>query len=643
MIGNALLGLTLAASMLATAFSIGARLHEKYLRWSTLLGAVGATAASLYLWQAIFADDFSIAYVANYSARSLPTVYKISAFWAGQQGSFLLWLLFHSIAGVILLRSTDRSTMTVYAFLQSMLTILVLTKSPFAPSEVIPFDGAGLNPLLQDFWMAIHPPIIFLGYALLAIPFSMSIGALLKNPSSRAWLESARRWTLIAWSMLGAGIFVGAYWAYKVLGWGGYWGWDPVENSSLVPWLLSAVLLHLINLSKTKPAVLSVTHAAAIFTYSLVIYGTFLTRSGILGDFSVHSFAGSSIGLIIAVANAVILIGGLAILTVKAKSLPEGRMYESFNERAFLILLGMLILIFVAVLVWIGMSMPLLSQLAGAPAAVDTSYYVKTTAPLGVAIAALIALTFAKYKLQSMSRGGALAHAAVLTGLLSIVLSSSGGVETKEMMPNVETEILGNKIVYKGQEFSEERNQKFYVYAVDGAEARALTKLRSNGADAAREPAIVSTVGGDVYIAPTPYELAVDELIIERKKVVTCADFNIVFRESAIDYDLAGMPRTVRAELMVTDGASVETIEPTIEVTRDGGTSEPVDVFNGRKRIRLTGISDDEQRIRVEVLPSMAEIESAPITATVSTKPLIGLLWLSAAALTVGTMWAVKR
>ena len=643
MTGNLLLGLTLAASMAAMFLSMTDRLPEKYFRWSTIAATVGATAASLYLWRAIFADDFSISYVASYSSRELPTVYKISAFWAGQQGSFLLWLLFHAIAALILIRSTDRASLGVYFFLQSLLTVLTLSKSPFDPSEVIPFDGAGLNPLLQDFWMAIHPPIIFLGYSLLAVPISLSVGTLLRDPNSKAWLESARRWTLIAWAMLGAGIFVGGYWAYKVLGWGGYWGWDPVENSSLVPWLLSAVLLHLINLSKTKPAVLVSAHAAAIFAYSMVIYGTFLTRSGLLGDFSVHSFAGTSIGLTIAVVNAIILIGGLGILTVKAKELPEGQMYQSFGERAFLILLGMLMLIFVAVVVWLGMSMPLLSQLAGAPAAVDTDFYVRTTSPLGVAIAVLIILTFAKYKFKSMSRGGVITHVAALTGLLSIVLSSSGGAETKELMPDVETEILGHKIIYEGQAFEEGGREKYYVYSVDGRQVRALTKLHANGSDAAREPAILRTFSGDIYIAPTPYELEVEEMIINRKRMAMGGEFSYVFRDSTIDYDLAGMPKVVRVELTVTDGDRVETIEPEIHVTRDGGTSDPVEVFDGRKRIRLTGISDDEQRIRIEILPSMAEMESAPIKSNVSTKPFIWLLWLSVSVMTVGTLAAVKR
>lgn len=648
MTGNVLLALTLASSMAVTMLcSIFKMPSDKYIRWSAIVSAAATVTASLHLWQLIFADDFSIAYVMSYSSRELPTVYKISAFWAGQQGSFLLWLLFHATAGLLLIRSLDRpidrSTLAVYYFLQSMLTMLVLIKSPFELSDATPYDGFGLNPLLQDFWMAIHPPIIFLGYSLLAVPISMSVGTLLIDPKSTSWLEPARRWTLIAWSMLGAGIFVGGYWAYKVLGWGGYWGWDPVENSSLVPWLLSAVLLHLINLSKARPPVLVAAHAAAVCTYSLVIYGTFLTRSGLLGDFSVHSFAGTSIGLTIAVVNAIVLIGGLAILTLKAKALPEGQMYRSFGERAFVILLGMLVMVFVAVPVWIGMSMPLLSQLVGAPAAVDTSFYVKTTSPLGVAIAALIIATFIKYKFKSMSLGGVITHVAVLTGLLSIVLSSSGGAETKELMPNVETELLGHSIVYEGQRFTEGGDEKFYVYSVDGREVRALTKLRSNGEDAAREPAILRTMSGDVYLAPTPYELEVEEMIINRKKMATGTDFSFIFRDSTVEYDVLGMPKVVRAELTVTDGDRVETIEPTINVTRDGGTSDPIDVFDGRKRIRLTGISDDEQRIRIEILPSVEAIESAPVITNVSTKPLIWLLWLSAAAISVGTLAAVKR
>ncbi|MBR1804927.1 MAG: cytochrome c biogenesis protein CcsA, partial [Selenomonadaceae bacterium] len=184
------------------------------------LSATFVAAASLLLWILIFANDFTVEYVAAYSSTKLPTIYKISAFWAGQQGSFLLWLLVHAAAGVTLtFRRTNAAAVAIYFLLQAILTALVLAKSPFAPNPAQVVEGVGLNPLLQDFWMAIHPPIIFVGYALLAVPFALSLGSLLTEAASRSWLAEARIWTLTAWTFLGAGIFVGGYWAYKVLGW----------------------------------------------------------------------------------------------------------------------------------------------------------------------------------------------------------------------------------------------------------------------------------------------------------------------------------------------------------------------------------------------------------------------------------------
>ena len=645
MIGNSLLGLSLIIS-LAVIRTCSQKipsvdLVKKFSLASTILICL----ASLYLWILILTDNFTFAYVASYSSKELPTIFKISAFWAGQQGSFLLWLLFHSIAGIILVKNkTFAKTLAVYYFLQVLLIILVLAKSPFVISEVEIVDGVGLNPLLQDFWMAIHPPIIFLGYALLAVPFSLSLGNLLTEPAMRNFLETARRWTLIAWSFLGAGIFVGGYWAYKVLGWGGYWAWDPVENSSLVPWLMTAVLLHLINLSKSKPAVIVMTHLAAIFTYSLVIYGTFLTRSGILGDFSVHSFSESNIGLVISIVNAIVLIGGLIILIQKVQFLPKGKMYENFSERSFLILLGSLILIFIAVIVWIGMSMPLLTQLIDQPAAVDTDFYVRTTSPLAIVIALLIIINFVKFKFNSISRGGVITHFSVLIGLLAIVLSSNGATTSKEFIPGSEEEILNHKIVYEGQIFSEDAKEKFYVYNVDGQTIKALTKLRSNGEDAAREPAILKNFFGDIYIAPSPpKDFEVNEMILEKKKFQMDDKFGYIFKESEIERDSSGNPISVKVTISVTDGDEVKTVEPTIEVTATGGNSKAISFFDGEKRMRLTGISGDEKKIRVEILPSIEKISSTPITATISTKPFIWLLWLSAISITIGTLISVKR
>ncbi|MBR6888378.1 MAG: cytochrome c biogenesis protein CcsA [Selenomonadaceae bacterium] len=602
------------------------------------------TAASLLLWILVFENDFSVEYVAAYSSTTLPTVYKISAFWAGQQGSFLLWLLIHAITGAVLtFRRTQAAALGIYFLLQSVLVFLVLAKSPFAEHSAQVFEGVGLNPLLQDFWMAIHPPIIFVGYALLAVPFALSLGSLLTEAASRSWLEEARRWTLAAWSFLGAGIFIGGYWAYKVLGWGGYWGWDPVENSSLVPWILAAVLLHLINLARKKSAVLAQAHVAATFTYALVIYGTFLTRSGILGDFSVHSFAGSNIGMVIALANAFVLIGGLMIILVKAKQLPQGELYKSYGEASFIILLSCLLLIFIATIVWIGMSMPLLTQLVGEAAAVDSDFYIKSTSPIALTLAALMIYTFVKFG-RTISLGGKIAHVGFLAMLAAIIISAQGETVTQEFQTQAKVSIAGHEVIYEGQVFQEDARQKFYVYNVDGEVVRALTKLHGNGTDAAREPAILKSFSGDVYIAPHAAQIdSVQELMLTKGLFAMDGEFGYVFEDAHIDYDDNNQPIQATAAITVTDGEVEEVIHPLIIVTPDGGSSKSLEVFGGKRRVRLTGISGDLDKARLEILPTYEKLSAMPITATISTKPFIWLLWLSVAAICAGTLLSIRN
>ncbi len=702
MMGNAFLGAALALSLGAVLFCASSK-ESPVGKWAgrlVFLSGIASLATALCLMYFIFADRFDIAYVVGYSSRELPTVYKFSAFWAGQQGSFLLWLFFHAAVGVLLLRGKqmDSAAMGIYMLLQSVIAILVLGKSPFALQEAAVEDGMGLNPLLQDPWMAVHPPIIFLGYAMLAIPLAYSAGALLRRKGDADWMEPARRWTLAAWAFLGAGIFIGGYWAYKVLGWGGYWGWDPVENSSLVPWLVAAVFLHLLKGARVRKPILPMAHLAAIFAFSLVLYGTFLTRSGLLGDFSVHSFSGTSIGLAITVANAVILLGGLALLTARVNDLPKGNMYEGSNSREFLLLLGMLLMVFVAAVVFLGMSMPLLTQLAGRPAAMDTSFYVRTTMPLAIclmlamtvacqrfygvgkllpksnlplaALVAGVALPLAvgvreilpvvlsgvslmasaasiqSWKNRALSLGGMIAHVGVGIALSAMVLAGSGSQSVTEVFSLGETHrIFGHEITYQGQEFLEDGSAKYYVYRVDGREIKALTKLRSNGTDAAREPAIDRGGRGDIYIAPSPAEDAgIGEMTLKRNEIAMDGEFAYIFEDGEIRASEGnGEHMLATARISVTDGEIVDVVEPTIIVTRNSGTSKPVSVLKGKKRIRLTGLTEDQKKARIEILPSEAELAQMPVQATVSEKPLIWALWLGCALVTVGCMTAVWK
>ncbi len=699
MAGTIFLALTLAFSLAALLlFAERSGRLMKYGRYATALSFLCILGASAFLLVLFLTNRFDIAYVASYSSTDLPLVYKISAFWAGQQGSFLLWLLIHGAVSLYLcFRARESGVfLALFLFLQALLTILVLGKSPFAPQEVLVQDGAGLNPLLQDPWMAIHPPIIFIGYALLAVPLVYSMAALVTRDRETIWLERARRWALVAWAFLGAGIAIGGYWAYKVLGWGGFWGWDPVENSSLVPWLLTAIFIHVLSVARVRRAAISLVHISTIFAFSLVLYGTFLTRSGILGDFSVHSFVGTSIGLTIAVVNAIVLLGGLVLLTMRAGTLPKGEVYPSHTSREFFLLLGAMILVFLSVIIFLGMSMPLLSQLAGKSAAVDTSFYVRTAMPL--AIAMMVAATFALlYRYGKEARreslkasvvflvlgalaafgvgvreampillsgvslmalaaavlswrkgllriGGMVAHVGLSLSLFAMVLAGSGSQSTSEDFTVGEPkDILGHEIVYKGQEFAEDYSVKHYVYTVDGREVRALTKLHKSGEDAAREPAIDKTLTGDVYIAPVPPKDSSRMEIILKLGRTNMGDTFAYRYEGVEKKPLEGGKTLVTAEVAVTDGNTVERVQPTITATADGGTSEPVEVFGGEKRIRMTGVSGDEQQIRMEILPSLEEEESQPVKASVSTKPFIWTLWLGCILVCGGTLLAVKR
>ena len=695
MIGTVLLVSTLLFALAAAFCDTQGKTRQAAV--AAYLAGIAAIGAAATLFVAILGDDFSIAYVISYSSIDLPLLYKFSAFWAGQQGSFLLWLAIHTCVGILLVRSGRMTAAgrSIYHLLTAMLTVLVLIKSPFVPADVIVFDGHGMNPLLQDPWMAVHPPIIFAGYALLAVPFVYSIESMIKNPMDGDFLIPMRRWTLIAWAFLGAGIFIGGYWAYKVLGWGGYWGWDPMENSSLVPWLLACVLLHLISVARERCGAFYLVHLAAIFSYAFVLYGTFLTRSGILGDFSVHSFAGSEIGLYIALANAVVLLFGLGILTVRIERLPKGAVYEQHRSRDFFVLLGMLLIVFIVAIVFFGMSMPLISGLLGESAAVDTNYYVRTSLPIAVPLVLLMALgvllpygsgriarpvwifvisvgggilaglvgatdilsvllsTFAvlavaaaieAFRRQQIGLGGMVAHVGAGLAFLAFILSGTGSQTTTVILiPDEPQEVYGHTIIYRGQMFAESGNEKSYRYEVDGVLYEAVTKLRANGEDAAREPAIARSIVGDLYIAPSPTSGGRAELILHRGKTVMGIN-DYAYRYESLAFEPQGSGKTlVTAQIALTDGEEVDDAAPTILATETGGTSQPIEVMNGKFRIRLTGVSADERDIRIEILPSEAEEASLPVSASVSTKPGISILWLACVLVTVGGLLAAAQ
>src|SRR6202521_52267 len=258
--------------------------------------------AAVVLVVAAFQNDFSIAYIFHHSNRELPAPYKFATLWSGQEGSLLFWSLLLSAYGLVLrlryktdVRLFAHASVIIAAVQVFFLLLLNFAANPFGVMQgALPADGTGLNPLLQYPEMVIHPPMLYLGYVGFTVPFAFALAALIMRYPGEKWIHIPRRWTMVTWGFLTCGIFLGAHWAYSVLGWGGYWGWDPVENASLMPWLTGTAFLHSVMMQE-KRGMLKVWNMWLVFaTFWLAILGTFLTRSGIIS--SVHAFAQSAIG-----------------------------------------------------------------------------------------------------------------------------------------------------------------------------------------------------------------------------------------------------------------------------------------------------------------------------------------------------------
>jgi cytochrome c-type biogenesis protein CcmF len=384
--------------------------------WGIMTGCVViASAILIYL---IRTHQFQYAYVYQYSSLNLPDRYLFSAFWAGQEGSFLLWILYTGFIGFLLMRSSrsfEAPVMAVIAFCQVFLLSMVvglsmgpisIGSSPFAmlyerfPDAPIfqqnpgfvPTDGNGLNDLLQNYWMMIHPPTLFVGFATMIVPFAFAVAALWQRKYTE-WVRPALPWTLFATLVLGFGIALGGYWAYVTLSFGGYWAWDPVENSSLVPWLVAVAAIHTMIAQKKSGS----NHKAALFltilSFMLIIYSTFLTRSGILGDISVHSFVDLGLSgqlLIWILAMAVVAFG---LFAFRFRELPAPKRESNLLSREFMIFSGAMLICTAAAVILLGTSAPIFGRIfRDNPSAVPIEFYNKWTLPLSIGFVFLAGL-----------------------------------------------------------------------------------------------------------------------------------------------------------------------------------------------------------------------------------------------------------
>lgn len=368
--------------------------------------AVSVILSAVYLMYIILTHQYQYAYVWEQSNSELQLPLLISTFWSGQEGSFMVWTLFTALIGIFLqnyVSNEDRNepqVMSIYTLVLAFLSLILILKSPFKyiweafPKEVevgfTPPDGRGLNPLLQNFWMVIHPPTLFIGFASLAVPFAFAIAALMKNQYDK-WIVHSLPWILFSGGVLGLGIMMGGYWAYSILGWGGYWAWDPVENSSLIPWIIAVAGIHTMLVQKKTGAYKKTNLILSILAFLLVLYSTFLTRSGILGDSSVHSFVdpGAEVYLaLIIFISLFVLISVVAILfRLKHLKSTVTESPEFFTKETFLFI-GALVLCASALVITAGTSMPLISK-----ASIDTNFYNTWNLPLAIILLVISGLS----------------------------------------------------------------------------------------------------------------------------------------------------------------------------------------------------------------------------------------------------------
>jgi cytochrome c-type biogenesis protein CcmF len=360
-------------------------------RRAGIAGFFAVTVAAFALVWSVFANDFSITYILEHSNRALPAPYKFAALWSGQEGSLLLWAWLLGTYGFVL-RLTHKTDVKLYAYAGTILAgiqvfflaILNFAAPPFSVLDgPVPADGNGLNPLLQYPEMVIHPPMLYLGYVGFSVPFAFALGALMMRYPGEKWIHVTRVWTMVTWLFLTIGIFLGMHWAYAVLGWGGYWAWDPVENASFMPWLTGTAFLHSVMMQEKRGMMKSWNVWLIFSTFLLTLLGTLLTRAGLVS--SVHAFAQSSIGNWFVTFMCIVAAVCIFTYILQRSHLKSEHALESLVSRESSFLFNNLVLLTACFVILWGTLFPVLSEyVQGTKVTVGAPWYNQVAVPVGL-------------------------------------------------------------------------------------------------------------------------------------------------------------------------------------------------------------------------------------------------------------------
>ncbi|MFC2013888.1 heme lyase CcmF/NrfE family subunit [Chloroflexota bacterium] len=383
-------------------FAVGAKQNRASLitngRRGVVLVFILVSLSALVLEIALVTHNFQLEYVTSYTSRDLSLPYLVSSWWAGNAGSLLFWNWILSLSAMIfvLKKREDKALLpcgsAIVMFIQAFfLVMLIFAKNPFTKLDFIPADGRGLNPLLENPAMVIHPPFLLCGYVLFSIPFALAIAALLSKKLDNEWIIRARGWVLLSWLLLGVGNIIGAWWAYVELGWGGYWAWDPVENAGLMPWLLATAFLHSINVQRHRGMFKKWTMTLIILTFMLTIFGTFLTRSDLLS--SVHTFGENTLVPFFLTFLFIVFFGSFTLLYHRRDKLKSEASLKSLVSRESAYLVNILLLLASTLIIFVGTISPALAEaVSGRRLVLGESFFNTVSLPIFMAIVFLTGL-----------------------------------------------------------------------------------------------------------------------------------------------------------------------------------------------------------------------------------------------------------
>jgi cytochrome c-type biogenesis protein CcmF len=629
------LGLALYALCVGAFAAFTRRRRLALSAQNAIVASFGAAAvASAVLLSALLRNDFSFRYVANHTSIELPTGYTISAFWGGQEGSLLLWLLVltgFSSAAVVLNRRFGRDLLAWAVPVLGLVTVffsfmLVFVSSPFA-TQAAPVDGAGLNPSLQNPYMMIHPPLLYLGFVGLTVPFAFAMGALLGRRSDEAWIVSTRRWTLAAWTFLGIGQLLGAHWAYVEVGWGGYYAWDPVENAALMPWLAATAFLHSVMIQE-KRGMLKVWNVVLVAgAFILALFGTFLTRSGIVS--SIHSFTQSSIGPWFLGFICLVTLGSLVLIFARLPLLRAKTRLESLLSREATFLYNNLLLVALCLTILWGVVFPILSEaVRGEQITVGAPYYNFFLRTFGLPLLLLMGIgpliAWRRASVRSLGRSFVWPAAAALVAGLVLLALGAGSSPAGLIAYTFSAFVLGS-IVY---EFA--RGTRARRALAGGSWLSAFNDLisrnrRRYGGYVVHASIVLLAIG----VAGSSAYDTVREQKLRRGETMAVGDYRLTYR--ALDQRQGVNAEEVRARVDVErNGKSLGTVSPGKNVYR---AEEQVSNEVGIRSDRLT-LED------LFVIADQVDRDGA-VHFRVLVKPLVNLIWIAGLVFLAGALVAM--